>query len=137
MMAMISSEKLDAKLNEIAHQIREQHNDLSHNLDTGNDVMMVRADRELAHLRRIWDRTLLSQGIACRACQKIKPLALWKFSCKIGQERLIETSTIQCPCCDLTTPTSEHQMAARIMCLVNRAYLPIEELLFGVEFDHE
>lgn len=133
MTVMLDTKEVDAKLAEIAHQMREQFNNLNHGLDAGHDVMVAHADRRLVRLRREWDKVLLLQGVTCgKGCQKSRPLSQWKFFCGWDQG-MIEAALIRCPCCGLTTPTSEHSMSARINWLVGHAYAEPKELLPNIE----
>ncbi|HAT68037.1 MAG: hypothetical protein A2481_03550 [Candidatus Yonathbacteria bacterium RIFOXYC2_FULL_47_9] len=129
---ILSTKEVDAKLAEIAHQIREQYNNLNHGIDAGHDVMVVHADRKLVHLRREWDKPLLLQGVICGECQKTRPLSQWKFFYGWDHE-MVEAIQIRCPCCGLTAPLSEHSMSARINWLIGHAYAEPKEFLPNVE----
>lgn len=131
MLEMLSKEGVDARLAEIAQQMMEQRNDRDHHLGRGHGGLMVGADRKLQRLKGEWDKTLLLHEVTCGRdhCKKTKPISRWRFFCRRDQERLIETSRVQCPCCGSVVTLTEHAMSARILWIVDHAYTLPEDLL--------
>ena len=136
----LSKEEVDKKLTVIAHKMKEQWNDLSHNRGMGHDHLMVCADRKIVHLRYEWDKTLLSHEIVCDSgrCKKVSPISQWKFFYgRIGHEPSIEELRMKCPRCGFAVWTSEHSMHSRILWIVNHAFAPFNEFLPGFTNDHK